>query len=117
MASYLDNKHSPTVKSLEKFNFVVSPEDKTNTQFGNAVINDIRQLVDKTKNSRNVLWLIFMSGCLVRKSLKTSVWGLSNIIWDALKAVLGRYEHASCHFYYRRDGSCSGQSRNCMRVF
>jgi hypothetical protein len=37
MASYLDNKHSPTVKSLEKLNFVVSPEDKTNTQFGNAV--------------------------------------------------------------------------------
>jgi hypothetical protein len=42
MASYLDNKHSPTVKSLEKLNFVVSPEDKTNTQFGNAVIHDIR---------------------------------------------------------------------------
>jgi hypothetical protein len=43
MASYLDNKHSPTVKSLEKLNFVVSPEDKTNTQLGNAVINDIRE--------------------------------------------------------------------------
>jgi hypothetical protein len=44
MASYLDNKHSPTVKSLSKLNFVVSPEDKTNTQLGNAVINDIREL-------------------------------------------------------------------------
>jgi hypothetical protein len=32
---------------------LVSPEDKTNTQFGNAVINDIRQLVDKTKNPRS----------------------------------------------------------------
>jgi hypothetical protein len=53
MASYLDNKHSPTVKSLEKLNFVVSPEDKTNTQLGNAVINDIRELVDQTKNSQN----------------------------------------------------------------
>jgi hypothetical protein len=53
MASYLDNKHSPTVKSLEKLNFVVSPEDKTNTQFGNAVIHDIRELVDQTKNSRS----------------------------------------------------------------
>jgi hypothetical protein len=53
MASYLDNKHSPTVKSLEKLNFVVSPEDKTNTQLGNAVINDIRELVDQTKNSRS----------------------------------------------------------------
>jgi hypothetical protein len=53
MVSYLDNKHSPTVKSLEKLNFVVSPEDKTNTQFGNAVINDIRELVDQTKNSRS----------------------------------------------------------------
>ena len=31
--------------------------------------------------------------------------------------VLGRYEHASCRFYYRSDGGCSGQSRNCMRVF
>jgi hypothetical protein len=41
MASYLDNKHSPIVKSLEKLNCVVSPEDKTNTQLGNAVINDI----------------------------------------------------------------------------
>jgi hypothetical protein len=41
----------PTVKSLEKLNFVVSPEDKTNTQLGNAVINDIRELVDQTKNS------------------------------------------------------------------
>jgi hypothetical protein len=40
MASYLDNTHSPPVKSLEKLNFVVSPEDKTNTQHGNAVIND-----------------------------------------------------------------------------
>jgi hypothetical protein len=28
MASYLDNKHSPTVKSLENFYFVVSSEDK-----------------------------------------------------------------------------------------
>jgi hypothetical protein len=46
----LDNKHSPTVKSLEKLNFVVSPEDKINTQLGNAVINDIRELVDQTKN-------------------------------------------------------------------
>jgi hypothetical protein len=53
MASYLDNKHSPTVKSLEKLNFVVSQEDKTNTQLGNAVINDIRELVDQTKNSRS----------------------------------------------------------------
>jgi hypothetical protein len=53
MASFLDNKHSPTVKSLEKFNFVASPEDKTNTQLGNAVINDIRELVDQTKNSRS----------------------------------------------------------------
>ena len=53
MASYLDNKHSPTVKSLEKLNFVVNPEDKTNTQLGNAVINDIRELVDQTKNSRS----------------------------------------------------------------
>ena len=53
MASYLDNKHSPTVKSLEKFNFVVSQEDKTNTQLGNAVINDIRELVDQTKNLRS----------------------------------------------------------------
>jgi hypothetical protein len=34
MAYYLDNKHSPTVKSLEKLNFVVSQEDKTNTQLG-----------------------------------------------------------------------------------
>jgi hypothetical protein len=35
-----------------------------------------------------------------------------------LPSVLFRpWEHASCHFYYRRDGSCSGQSRNCMRVF
>jgi hypothetical protein len=50
MASYLDNKHSPTVKSLEQLNFVVSPEDKINTQLGNAVINDIRELVDQTKN-------------------------------------------------------------------
>jgi hypothetical protein len=53
MASYLDNKHSPTVKSLEKLNFVVSPEDKTYTQLGNAVINDIRELVDQTKNSKS----------------------------------------------------------------
>ena len=53
MASYLDNKHSPTVKSLEKLNFVVNPEDKTNTQLGNAVINDIRELVDQIKNSRS----------------------------------------------------------------
>jgi hypothetical protein len=53
MASYLSNKHSPTVKSLEKLNCVVSPEDKTNTQLGNAVINDIRELVDQTKNSRS----------------------------------------------------------------
>lgn len=53
MASYLDNKHSPTVKSLEKLNFVGSPEDKTNTQLGNAVINDIKELVDQTKNSRS----------------------------------------------------------------
>ena len=52
MASYLDNKHSPTVKSLKKFNCVVSPQDKTNTQLSNAVINDIRELVDQTKNSR-----------------------------------------------------------------
>ena len=41
MASYLNNKHSPIVKSLEKLNCVVSPEDKTNTQLGNVVINDI----------------------------------------------------------------------------
>ena len=41
MASYLDNKHSLTVKYLEKLNFVVSQEDKTNTQLGNVVINDI----------------------------------------------------------------------------
>jgi hypothetical protein len=40
MASYLDNKHSPTVKYLEKLNCVVSPEDKSNTQLGNAIIND-----------------------------------------------------------------------------
>ena len=53
MASYLDNKHSPTVKSLEKLNFVVSPEDKNNTQLGNAIINDIRELVDQTNNSRS----------------------------------------------------------------
>jgi hypothetical protein len=53
MASYLSNKHSPTVKSLEKLNFVASPEDKINTQLGNAVIKDIRELVDQTKNSRS----------------------------------------------------------------
>jgi hypothetical protein len=53
IASYLDNKHSPTVKSLEKLNFVVSPEDKNNTQLGNAIINDIRELVDQTNNSRS----------------------------------------------------------------
>ena len=53
MASYLDNKHSPTVKYLEKLNFVVSPEDKNNTQLGNAIINDIRELVDQTNNSRS----------------------------------------------------------------
>ena len=53
MTSYLDNKHSPTVKSLEKLNSVASPDDKTNTQHGNAVINDIRELVDLTKNSRS----------------------------------------------------------------
>ena len=41
MASYLDNKHSPTVKSLEKLNFVVSPEDKTNTQHGNYKNGDV----------------------------------------------------------------------------
>ena len=53
MASYLDNKHSPTVKYLEKLNFVVSPEDKYNTQLGNAIINDISDVVDQTKNSRS----------------------------------------------------------------
>ena len=31
----------------------MSPEDKTNTQLGNAVINDIRELVDQIKNSRS----------------------------------------------------------------
>ena len=36
-----------------KITFVVSPEDKTNTQLGNAVINDIRELVDQIKNSRS----------------------------------------------------------------
>jgi hypothetical protein len=36
-----------------KIKFVVSPEDKTNTQLGNAVINDIRELVDQIKNSRS----------------------------------------------------------------
>jgi hypothetical protein len=55
MASYLDNKHSPTVKSLEKLNFVVSQEDKTNTQLGNAVINDIRELVDSLSEEQNAL--------------------------------------------------------------
>ena len=53
MASYLDNKHSPTVKYLEKLNFVVSPEDKNNTQLGNAIINDISDVVDQAKNSRS----------------------------------------------------------------
>ena len=53
MASYLDNKHSPTVKYLEKLNFVVSPEDKNNTQLGNAIINDISDVVDQTKNPRS----------------------------------------------------------------
>ena len=31
----------------------MSSEDKTNTQLGNAVINDIRELVDQIKNSRS----------------------------------------------------------------
>ena len=52
MASYLDNKHSHTVQSLKKFNFVVSPEDKTNTQLGNAVINDIKDSLSEEQNAQ-----------------------------------------------------------------
>ena len=71
-------------------------------------------VTDVKQNERRFLKFFFIFFvCLVRKILKTSVWDM----WDALKTVLGRYEHASCRFYYRRDGSCSGQSRNCMRVF
>jgi hypothetical protein len=68
MASYLDNKHSPTVKSLSKLNFVVSPEDKTNTQLGNAVINDIRELVDSLSEEQNAQ--IFKSVQLYIKQTK-----------------------------------------------
>ena len=53
MASYLDNKHSHTVRSLKKINVVVSPEDKTNTQLGNAVINDIKELADSLSEEQN----------------------------------------------------------------
>ena len=68
MASYLDNKHSPTVKSLEKLNFVVSPEDKNNTQLGNAIINDIRELVDSLSEEQNAQ--IFKSVQLYIKQTK-----------------------------------------------
>jgi hypothetical protein len=68
MASYLDNKHSPTVKSLNKLNCVVSPEDKTNTQLGNAVINDIRELVDSLSEEQNAQ--IFKSVQLYIKQTK-----------------------------------------------
>jgi Ca2+/Na+ antiporter len=84
MASYLDNKHSPTsacftdytarlfcilleklfswslmgvvwelVLTLFLYFLFLSVSFKTNTQLGNAVINDIRELVDQTKNSRS----------------------------------------------------------------
>jgi hypothetical protein len=58
----------------------VSPEDKTNTQLDNAVINDIRELVDQTKNSRSdcartTLSVITAStsGLNVQKEHKTSL--------------------------------------------
>jgi flagellar biosynthesis/type III secretory pathway protein FliH len=68
MASYLDNKHSPSVKSLKKLNFVVSPEDKTNTQLGNAVINVIKELVDSLSEEQNAQ--IFKSVQLYIKQTK-----------------------------------------------
>ncbi|CAC5389941.1 unnamed protein product [Mytilus coruscus] len=53
MATYLDNKHSPTVQSLEKLKFVVTPEEKTDIQLGNAVLNDLKEIVDLAKFSRS----------------------------------------------------------------
>ncbi|CAC5399190.1 unnamed protein product [Mytilus coruscus] len=53
MATYLDNKQSPTVQSLEKLKFVVTPEEKTDIQLGNAVLNDLKEIVDQAKFSRS----------------------------------------------------------------
>ena len=58
----------------------MSPEDKTNTQHGNTVINDIREIVDQTKNSRSdcartTLYVIAAStsGLNVQKEHKKSL--------------------------------------------
>ncbi|CAC5377828.1 unnamed protein product [Mytilus coruscus] len=53
IATYLDNKHSPTIQSLEKLKFVVTAEEKTDIQLGNAVLNDLKEIVDLAKFSRS----------------------------------------------------------------
>ena len=46
----------------------MSPEDKTNTQLGNAVINDIKELVDSLSEEQNAQ--IFKSVQLYIKQTK-----------------------------------------------
>jgi len=53
MASYLNNKKSPTVVNLEKLNVVVTPEDKNDIQLSKAVMQDLREVVDQTKFLRS----------------------------------------------------------------
>ena len=76
----------------------MSPEDKTNTQLGNAVINDIRELVDQIKTSRSdcartTLSVIAAStsGLNVQKEHKKS------LIATKIGLPLKRLENGSVH--------------------
>ena len=75
LAAYLKNSNSPTVNKLQQAEVISSPEEQENNRTGNALLLDIKTVLDSCKNkrskdslsSRNVI-ISSISGEHVKKS-------------------------------------------------
>ena len=52
LATYLDRTCSPTVKKLQDFNIITSPEESSDTEVEKAVLEDIKVAVNESKMKR-----------------------------------------------------------------